>query len=318
MQETDQDRAAADWLARRDSQDWTSEQQAHLSAWLEQSTANRVAFLRLEKVWSRADRLSALGHASASRLPGRTKLRWSLKKSVSRRVVAGGGAAIAASAVAIFVATLPSTASTGIGERRTIALTDGSSLELGPLSNVRYRIGSTQRLIWVDQGEAYLDVRHDAANPLIVFAGDRRIVDIGTRFSVRRNEADISVTVAEGRVEIGSIAAGNQDAVTIGQGSLAKARGNSAFSVSHNPAEVANRLSWRDGMLAFDSTTLDDVAAEFNRYNRQKLVIASRSIGAMRIGGRFRASHVDGFAAILRDAYGLKVTKTDQEITISE
>ena len=318
MNDTEQDRAAAEWLARRDGGDWTDEQNALLTAWLNQSTANRVAFLRLEQVWARADRMAAIGRVPPARRSERSGRQWSSSRAAVRRTVAGGIAALAAGAAAIVIATLPSTASTGIGERRTIALADGSSLELGPLSSVRYSIGTAKRSVWVDQGEAYFDVHHDAASPFIVVAGDRRIVDIGTRFSVRRSDKDVSVAVAEGRVEIGSVAGQNQRAVTIDQGSLANAHGNAPLRVAHNPTEVANRLSWRDGMLAFDATPLDDVAAEFNRYNRQRLVIASPSVGTMRIGGRFRASHVDGFAALLRDAYGLKITKTADDITVSE
>lgn len=214
--------------------------------------------------------------------------------------------------------TMPTTASTGIGERRTITLADGSSLELAPLTKVRYRIDSTRRSIWIDEGEAYFDVRHDAANPFIVFAGNRRIVDVGTRFSVRTSNSDISVVVEEGEVEVSSIADKDAEVVTLRQGSMANARGAAQVIVSSNPVAVAHRLSWRDGMLAFDEARLDEVASEFNRYNRQQLVIASPKTAAMRIGGRFRATNVDGFANLLRDAYGLKVTKTDQQITVSE
>ncbi len=58
---------AAAWLIRRDSAQWTEADAAQLAAWLEASTANRVAFLRLEVGWERSERLAALG---AGKPPG--------------------------------------------------------------------------------------------------------------------------------------------------------------------------------------------------------------------------------------------------------
>src|ERR1700733_14885717 len=55
------DNAASDWLIRRDSGAWTDADQARFDQWLNASTLNRVAFLRLELAWEDAARLKALG-----------------------------------------------------------------------------------------------------------------------------------------------------------------------------------------------------------------------------------------------------------------
>ncbi len=55
------DDAAGDWLARRDSGDWSGEDQRRFDAWLGESPLHRVAFLRIEHVWERTERLKALG-----------------------------------------------------------------------------------------------------------------------------------------------------------------------------------------------------------------------------------------------------------------
>src|SRR5712675_257662 len=59
--------AAAAWLARRDSGDWSDAEQAAFGLWVEQSTAHRVAFVRLESAWHQAQRLKAL---AAGATPG--------------------------------------------------------------------------------------------------------------------------------------------------------------------------------------------------------------------------------------------------------
>src|SRR5262245_8907083 len=54
------DAAAGDWFARRDSGAWTDEDQRLFDRWLNESPLNRVAYLRVEHVWERAERLRAL------------------------------------------------------------------------------------------------------------------------------------------------------------------------------------------------------------------------------------------------------------------
>jgi transmembrane sensor len=63
---------ASAWLARRDGNDWSAYDQLQLDAWLRESTAQRVAYLRLEAAWRQSDRLKALGAGlSAGSVPER-------------------------------------------------------------------------------------------------------------------------------------------------------------------------------------------------------------------------------------------------------
>jgi len=52
---------ASAWLARRDGSGWSAHDQRQLDAWLQESTAHRVAYLRLDAAWRQSDRLKALG-----------------------------------------------------------------------------------------------------------------------------------------------------------------------------------------------------------------------------------------------------------------
>src|SRR5579863_2095988 len=53
--------AAAAWFERREWSDWDAAAQERLEAWLSESTAHRIAFVRLEAAWEQAERLKALG-----------------------------------------------------------------------------------------------------------------------------------------------------------------------------------------------------------------------------------------------------------------
>src|SRR6185437_12907066 len=48
---------AAEWLLKRHEQDWSQDNQRALDAWLAESPAHRIAYLRLETAWGTADRL---------------------------------------------------------------------------------------------------------------------------------------------------------------------------------------------------------------------------------------------------------------------
>jgi hypothetical protein len=53
--------AAAAWFAKREGGDWNDADQAQLEAWLDSSTACRIAFIRIATAWERSGRLNALG-----------------------------------------------------------------------------------------------------------------------------------------------------------------------------------------------------------------------------------------------------------------
>lgn len=52
---------AAQWLARRGSDDWNTADETELNHWLDTSTGNLIAFMRMEAAWREADRLKVLG-----------------------------------------------------------------------------------------------------------------------------------------------------------------------------------------------------------------------------------------------------------------
>jgi len=54
------EQVAAAWLARKDGENWDSDDQAQLTAWLEESLAHRIAYIRLDAAWQQARRLKEL------------------------------------------------------------------------------------------------------------------------------------------------------------------------------------------------------------------------------------------------------------------
>ncbi|MFJ3044701.1 FecR family protein [Herbaspirillum chlorophenolicum] len=305
---------AADWIVRRDSGNWTQELENELHSWLEDATAHRIAYLRLERTWERADRLRSMKTPDA----------WSVARHVPfwRRTPV---IRLAAGLVLVLSGALMSASywmdsgryRTVVGESRSMALADGSRVTLNTDTLLRAEVEKGQRTVWLDEGEAYFEVAHDARHPFVVVAGKNRVTVLGTRFSVRRSGDRLSVAVVDGRVRVSAQSAmHSQNEVVIGKSEMAIVDHGAILQSTKTPSEIERQLSWRQGKLVLDQMTLADAAEEFNRYNNKKLVITDDTVAKIRIGGSFNVDNVEGFARLLSQGFGLKVKNGDKQIEI--
>ncbi len=303
---------AAAWLARRDAGRWSDADQDALDAWIAEDMAHRVAYLRLESVWQGADRMAALGSAEAA-------IRPPLWRRPGMRIAASLAAALVLGAgVFGFNLAFPGHAySTDVGGHATAPLADGTRVELNTDTRLRADIDDAHREVWLDRGEAYFEVAHDPSRPFVVHAGARRITVLGTKFLVRREDKGVEVAVIEGKVRVDPVRQERARPAVLTRGDMAVAKGEATLVAARSVEKVENELSWREGMLVFDRSTLADAVAEFNRYNRKKLVVEEGDIAGVRIGGSFEANNIDAFARLLQQAFGLSVEDRGDEIIIS-
>ncbi len=315
---------AADWIAQRDRAlgegAWTQERQAALDRWLAESTAHRVAWLRLDAAWRQADRLVVLkeGRAAASTQPEAPSASrdWTrLPRGVTWRVAAP--ALLAAGLLLVAGLSLsPGTQlyQSDLGAREIVALKDGSHVTLNTATRVRADVATATREVWLDSGEAYFEVVHDAAHPFVVHAGRHDITDLGTKFTVRRDGDDVHVVVSEGRVQVAS---GKAPPTVLARDDTALAAANRVAVTHRTSQQIQADLGWLQGKLVFDQRTIGDAAREFNRYNRKQLVIDDPDAARIEIGGVFDANNVDAFARLLSAGFQLDVQTRGDEIHVS-
>jgi transmembrane sensor len=299
---------AAIWLRRHDFGDLTERDKAEFEKWLAESDAHRAAYWRLKATWNETYRLSALrrpqsdGVVSAPfwRAPA---LLFRLAAAAAVAVVVLGGAAVA------LKDTQDKLYSTQIGGHETIRFADGTEIELNTNTVLRARMTTRERTVWLEKGEAFFKVRHDAANPMTVIAGERRIFDLGTQFLVRRSASELNVALFEGRVRV--------DKANLFPGEEAVATPTSLL-VSHKSVEdLTNEIAWRNGVLVFGKATLADAAKAFNRYNEVKLVVRDPAIANQIVGGTFRTNDVEGFISVVQELLGLRTAQSGNQIVIS-
>lgn len=308
---------AADWmLARRMAESWSDADQSALDAWLAESPAHLLAYWRLEETWSRAHRLKALQSPTGTpSVPS--------KRLFKRYVIgfaASGGISIIAIAMALGQYFIPSTKTyvTPVGGHLTLALTDGSKIDLNTDTVLSISEGRDGRVATLSKGEAYFQIKHDAVHPFVLSVSDHRVTDLGTAFLVRDDNAHVRVALMEGRARFESAnAAAPIQATDLAPGDVVTATTDS-FSVSKTTAEeLKSNLGWRRGVLTFFHTPLAEAANEFNRYNRKKLVVADADAARLRVDGTFLANNVELFGGVAHVVFGLHVQNLGNEVIIS-
>lgn len=204
---------------------------------------------------------------------------------------------------------------TAIGEQRTVKLADASVVTLSADSRISVHFRESNREIDLPRGEAIFNVSHDSRRPFRVHTRAGIVQAVGTQFNVHnRFNGDTSVSVLEGRVRALSHT-GN--ALTLSAGEEADIRLDGTVH-KHNKPAVADAVAWREHRLVFENAPLEEMAAEFNRYNRfMRLRLEGLQDDARRYDGSFRATDPNSLADLLARDPGLSVERRGAEIVIS-
>lgn len=325
----DSEKAAAAWLARRVGEAWSDADESALDQWLNASTRNRVAFIRVKAAWQEAARLKALGAGRPAGVMPATG-EWQLspffdaaqpapaasvtesrRRSKTHWQAIAAGVLLTVLSIGWYLWPAGPSYQTPVGGVARVPIADGSNVTLNTDSRIRIMLTETQRHVEIERGEAFFEVAKDATRPFVVAAGDKRVIAVGTKFSVRRDGDDVFVVVTEGRVRVEGGRTPAAPPAQLAAGSVATASADGVLVQEKPLPEAEEYLSWRSGYLIFRNRALADAVAEFNRYNIRQIVIEDPAVAALRIGGNFRATNVDGFARLLEEGYPVQIERRD-------
>jgi len=307
-----QERAIKWVVDRHVAESWTEHNQNELDAWLKESPAHFVAYWRAKDSWNRTELLGALRSLRPVR-PQRQRPQWTRRAAVAAAALLLGVAAM------VYLSKPTETRyATAIGSRQTLTLRDGSQIEMNTATALRIETSGNQRSVTLERGEAYFRIKHNSKRPFVVTVANHRIVDLGTEFSVRTDGSRTHVSLVEGLARIDNLGAdGKARSTLLKPGDVAVATARSVSVSKETQPQLANQLAWRRGILVFDNTALADVAAEFNRYNDKKIVIADQAVAHLRIMGSFQANDLQAVTNIAREVFKLRVMQKRDEILIS-
>ncbi|MEP9403701.1 FecR family protein [Sphingomonas silueang] len=281
--------------------------QIALDGWLAEDPRRHGALLRAMAALSVVERaVEPDGYETPARIP-------------RRRFLAGSAGAMAAGIAGMvgWHATTGETVTTARGEVRRLPLADGSIAAIDTDSALRVDFGET-RLVSLDRGQAWFKVAKDARRPFVVDAGIAQARAIGTAFSVDRGGDGVRIAVTEGTVAVWPQSGGGT-LTLLNAGDYAYfPRGAMVPQTGTAPARIERTLAWRNGEIALENDTLAFAVAQFNRYNRQQLVIVDRELDRERLIGLFQIDRPGDFAATLAASFNVTVTTTPDEIRLSQ
>ena len=335
------DDEACEWLVRLDSEKALSaEELRELVAWLQRSGTHRDALERHALLWDRMDTLAKLA------VPlGRSRLRfWHGLAARVRIPLVRPALAVGCMALALAIGVVlsqraeapPETApgiaagafATSVGEMQTVALADGSTVQLNTDTRLRVSYTERRRSVILSRGEAHFEVASAPDLPFVVYTAMGAVRAVGTAFRVRVLDTDIEVTVTEGSVDLDRASlTGSSDIVDeppmlekplglLVAGQTARFNGLSEDLQAVQDlslSEVARSLSWREGLLTFSGETLAEVIDEVGRYTVTDVVIVDPAIRDMRIGGVFRTGETDALLDVLETSFAIRVSRSGED-----
>lgn len=299
------DAAAAQWVARMDSENWTDADDLALEDWLNLDIRHRGALVQAQALWNTLSdqhpfqSINDDGEQPVSDPGRRSLLLWA-------------GGALAASIVGgLYLTNAGSTYSTEIGELRRVALDDGSTAALNTDSKVEVAFTKDVRVVRLDRGEAWFEVRKDTTRPFEVEAGDIRVRAVGTAFAVRLRAEGTEISVTEGVVEIWKIGERTTRMRLRAGGTAIVSDGSSIVREPPEPDAVERSLAWRTGKIDLVGTRVKDAITDINRYNKRKVILADPSLAAEEFDGVFRTNDPEGFARVIAGSFDRSLDLTN-------
>ncbi|MRH02751.1 DUF4880 domain-containing protein [Xanthomonas sontii] len=343
--------AAADWyLAQRETA-LPPARQAEFLAWLRHSPAHVAAYFDIARMHADLPSAAQAQQASSAQLrahalrsgavvvPLRPDVDTPTSVPNPRRVLprrrrwplaAAAVLALAAAGVALRLSApeqVPATVYAAPSDApRSVALDDGSVVQLERGGAIAVRYGTQRRDIALLRGKAVFDLGHDPARPLRVSVGALVLRDVGTVFGVDPQAGGARVTVLQGRVQVsrdtpawwhrGDLPSEGTTLADLGRGQQARVDAQGRVLARRDHADIADATAWLPAQVGVHDRSLGEVARLFNAYTTQPLRIADPALAARRVSGVFHLRDPEAFVAYLGSLPDVQVQRDAHAVTI--
>lgn len=282
---------AAGWLAALDA---GSSDMAAFQAWRDADVRNAAAFAEVAGTWRDMD--------SLRQAQGDIQVNTPAVEQPTRRYVIRAAASIVATALAgggiAYRAYARDTASTDLGERRTVSVDEGLSVDLNTDSCIHWKTGQPTRL-WLERGEVAIRLTAAQKAELRTPGGIFQLMP--GIYNARLRDASCELAVVKGSIS------GAGDA-QIRQGEIALATAGRIAPRSREEADLDRVTAWQRDTLVLNGESLDYALSEINRYLPSKIVIGDPALSRIRLGGTFATTNPGEFLEALRTSFGIRAT----------
>ena len=329
MAEPRGDRLAAEatgWFVRMISDRVSESDRRAFEEWLARDPAHHRAYVEAEALWGELGQVPD-PRPGAARLDGpplerswrqhqgrtgrRSRFRWSVALAASSLLLAAMGLW----GEEIYDRWRADHA-TAVGETRSVALSDGSLVQLNTDTALAVRFTDDRRRIDLYRGEAFFTVESDRDRPFQVVAGGAAAVAVGTAFNIRIAADTVTVAVSSGRVEVSSEPGrgSSAEAVTLDAGG--EARYGLRGEIQTQGVDLATVTAWREGRLVFADRPLRSVVAELDRYRPGAIIFLDSAIAETRFTGALNLDDTDQALAAIESALPIEVRRVTPWLTL--
>lgn len=296
---------ASTWFALMHGGSPTAAEREALAKWLDADPRHAQAYAQLESLWAASALLAQPNPPAVS-------------ARLSRRRFVGLGVAACAAAVTTSATTfwLKGAASpfadvrTAVGERRTVRLADGSTVELAGNTALNLNMSSTQRAVELLQGEAFFNVVPSAAGELSVSTDAGQILTNDSEFCLSCDSATTMLTVSRHTVRVVT----SSQQTDMGEGLSLRFSAHQTGAIQH--AELDQVLAWRSGRLVFFDKPLSAVVSELQRWREGKIFIADPQLAARRVSLILNLNRPEQMLDVLSKALAVRMTTYTDLVTV--
>ena len=288
---------AANWLTRLHDEDVTEADRRAFNTWCQADPRHALAIERMRGLWGSLDTLPAK--------PARIALDRAFTPRRPRGVHVAGllGVLFCGWFSLDHLPVWMADQRTSIGERRQIALEDGSQLQLNSNSAVDVKFDGHQRVIELLQGELWVEVAKEPLRPFVVRTDQGTATALGTRYLVKRAaDGTTVVTVIESTVAIKGdtgdgvkVTAGQRAVLDHGHAQAPQATGNS------------DPDAWTRGLLKVNDQPLGEVLQTLASYRHGLVRFDSQALQNLRVSGVFKLDDTTAALATLADNLPIQV-----------
>lgn len=313
-QQDEIDERASLWLAKLGGGPLAPAEHRALEQWLAEDPRHSIAFREAQETWGLMGEVAKAPGVllqDGRRAAGVAKPRPAASRWRAFAALAASLAVLVAGAILwtgdpmVFVAADHRTTP---GERRTVHLSDGSTVELGPASAIALHFDAVERRVELLSGLAYFTAaprQGEERRPFVVQAASGSARALGTQFSVNGLPDSVEVVVVEHEVSVSVATAGGRPAeIVLSPGQ--SVRYAEAGPGRLHPVDLDQALAWRRDRLVFDRVTLGHVVDELNRYRRGRILIANAGLANRRVSGVFDAADPDSVLATISRELGAR------------
>lgn len=207
------------------------------------------------------------------------------------------------------------------GQVKEVTLPDGSLVTLNGNSSLRYlKNWSEDPIRTVElEGEAYFKVRNfgDGTTKFQVLTSDLTVEVLGTSFNVTSWEEETGVFLEEGEI---NVKLENSDAREVRMEPGELLRYSAKEQKLEPPRRVANELevSWKQGMLEFVETPLEDILQRLASPNNLSYTISNAALAKREFTLRIPTEDMGTALDLLSRLTGTNIKQVNDELVIQE